>query len=172
MPDISSCRPAGAGPRARARARAARSPSPLPRIAHDRVGPAAHRQLAPPDRLPAGGADRQRVELLAAHVLEHDRLLAGLALPVAPLLEGQHDGAELETRIGEVVLVARWSLRVPPSLEESGLLEPAQPRDEHIARRAGVAGELLEAPVAVADLAHDEQGVLVADDREGVRHRA
>ena len=134
----------------------------------DGVRAADDPQLAGPDGLAAGGADRQRVKLGAAGVREDDRLLARVAAPVAPLLQGQHDRTELLARGREVVLVAHGALRVGPALDQADLLEPAQARGEHVARGAGVARQLAEAAVAVADLADDEQRVAVAHDGQRI----
>ena len=138
----------------------------------DRVRPAGHLQVAQPGRLAARRAYRRRVELRAAAVLEHDRLGARVQVPVAPLLEREQDRVQLVARLGQLVLVARWALGVRAPLDDPGVLELAQPRREHVARGAGGRLEAGEPRVAVADLAHDQQRVAIADDAERVGDRA
>src|SRR5688572_3061189 len=134
--------------------------------------PAGDRQLTEADRVPAGLADRDRVELGPARVPEHDRLRARVAVPVAPLLEREQDRVQLVAGVGQQILVPRRAIGVAAALDHARLLERAQPAREHVARRAGAGGDVVEARVAVADLARDEQRVAVADDRQRVGDRA
>ena len=121
---------------------------------------------------PAGRADRLRVELGAAGVLEDHGLGARVEVAVAPLLELQQHRVQLVAGLGQQVLVARRALGVEPALDDARLLELAQPAREHVARGAGAVEELGEARAAVADLAHDQQRVALADEREGIGDRA
>jgi hypothetical protein len=97
-------------------------------------------------------------------VLEDDGLGAGVAVAVAPLLEGQQDRLKFLAGLGEQVLVARWVLAVQAALDDAGLFELAQPCGEHVAGGPGAGGDVLEAGLSVAQLAGYEQGVAVPDD--------
>ena len=125
-------------------------------------------QLAGADGLAACRADRPWVELLAAAVPEHDRLGPGHALLVAPLLKREDDRAQLLSGLGEVVFVALGTLRVQPSLDQPECFEPAKTSGEDVAGGAGESRQLLEAPVAVADLPHDQQRVAISDDVKSI----
>ena len=114
----------------------------------------------------------ERVELGAAGVLEDHGLGARVDVAVAPLLELEQDRVQLLARLGQQVLVARRALGVEAALDDARLLELAQPAGEHVARGAGAVEELGEARAAVADLAHHEQRVALADERQGIRDRA
>ena len=170
--------PAGAVPEAAARGewtgtdRVVRSRAEALQRRLDRVGAAADGEVAAAYRLAARRADRQRVELGAAAVAEDDGLGAGVDVAVAPLLEREQDRVQLLAGRGQQVLVARRPLGVAPPLDHTARLELSQPRREHVARRSRAHRELLEAGAPVADLAHDEQRVAVADDVEGVGDRA
>jgi hypothetical protein len=76
----------------------------------DGVSAAGDGQLAVAEGRPAGGAHGEGVEVGAAAVLEDDGVGAGVAVAVAPLVEGEQDRLELPAGVGEQVLVARgWS---------------------------------------------------------------
>ena len=112
------------------------------------------------------------MELRAAAVLEDDRLGPRVQVPVAPLLQREQDRVKLVARLGQLVLVAQRALGVRAPLDDPGALELAQSRGEHVARGAGGRLEAREPRVAVADLAHDQQRVAIADDAERVGDRA
>lgn len=66
------------------------------------------------------------MQLGSAGVLERSGLDSVAAMAVPPLLEGDQDGEQAPSRVGEVVGVARRVFVVLPTLNYAGRLEPTQ----------------------------------------------
>jgi hypothetical protein len=107
-----------------------------------------------------------------ACVLKHDRLSVRVDVAVAPLLECQQDRFKLASCVRQHVLKPRRAFRIELAFEDAGVLEFLEAGAYDIAWRARPGGYLLEALVAVADLANDQQGMPFANYREGVGNRA
>jgi hypothetical protein len=122
--------------------------------------------------LAAGRAVHPGLEGLAAAVLVDGRERLTGHVPVTPLPERHDHGQQVAAGVGEPVLVPRWPAGILRALDDARVLQPAQPRGEDVARRAGVDGNLAEPPYAEEQLADHEQGPLLADDVEGAGNRA
>src|SRR3954447_10259221 len=97
------------------------------------------------------------MKLGAAGVLEDDRLPAWVDVVVAPFLQCENDRTQVSAGVGQVILVARRVLGGHASLKYADLLEPAKTGGQHVAWSTGEGDEVLEADIAVSDLAHDKQ---------------
>ncbi len=135
-----------------------------------------HSQSPPGPFLGAAvAAGDRRVELVPADVVEHARRRVDRPLVPPGAQHGEHR-AQLQARLGELVLVARRVLAVLPPLHHAARFEGAQPRGNEapsVARCAGVPGDLVEPLVAEGDLAARRAAPrLLADQVQGGRHRA
>ena len=146
--------------------------SALSTLARHGVGSADHQQLTLLHGLITCRADSHRMEGRTACVLKHDRLSVRVDVAVAPLLECQQNRFKLASCVRQHVLKARRALGIELAFEDAGVLEFLQTGAHDIAWGARPGGYLLEAVVAVADLANDQQRVPFANYRQGVGDRA
>jgi hypothetical protein len=112
------------------------------------------------------------MEFRTADVAEDDRRAAGVAMPVAPFLERVEHEVQLVAGLRHQVLVARRVVGVAAPLDDAGRFELAQPRGQDVPGSTDRGGDVSEARVAVADLAHDQQRVAVAHHRHRIGDRA
>jgi hypothetical protein len=110
---------------------------------------------------------------VAAVVLQEQRRagLAGQVL-VAPAHQRDDDGIQITAGVGQVVLEAGRVLAVAPSLQDAGADQGAEAGRQRVARRPGAVHHLVEPAVAEEDLAHGQQGPLLADDVQRAGDRA
>jgi hypothetical protein len=134
------------------------------------------------DEVPRRGEDVARVAdefdvhgLAAVAVAHHPggATRAG-GVAVTPLHEGEEHGLELQTDIGEPVLVARALSRllVLDAPQHALVEQPAQAVTEDRPGEADVSLDFVEAPHSAEDLAEDEDRPLLADHLEGPADRA
>jgi hypothetical protein len=110
---------------------------------------------------------------VAAVVLQQHRRadLVGQVL-VAPVHQGDDDGVQVAARVGQVVLETGRVLVITASLEDARADQRAETGRQGVARRTGAMHHLIKPAVAEEDLAHGEQGPLLADDVQGAGDRA
>ena len=105
----------------------------------------------------------------AVLVLQRHRLAVEVLR--APVHDRQQHGVEVETLVGEAVLVPLWPLLVELALQDPVRDERVQAVAEDVPRHAGVPLQLLEAADAEERLAEDEQRPPFADHGERVANR-
>jgi hypothetical protein len=110
---------------------------------------------------------------VAAVVLQKQRRagLTGQVL-VAPAHQRDDDGIQVAARVGQVVLKAGRVLAVAPSLQDASADQGAEAGRQRVARRPRAVHHLVEPAVAEEDLAHRQQGPLLADDIQRAGDRA
>src|SRR3954451_12389075 len=122
-------------------------------------------------RLPTRSAVHAGFQDLTAAVLVDGRERLTGDIPLAPLPERQNHRQQVSPRARQPVLVAWRTRRVLPPLDNTNVLQSAQPPCEDVARCSGVAGDVAEPPHPEEQLADHQERPLLADNLESAGDR-